>query len=71
MKHPLIIPEVPIKYSINGNKSWSFFLKNWDLQVLSSNPGTTKRSGIFCEKQRIHDIKEYSKGCGCNLILGC
>ena len=69
MKHPYILREYEINMGTTGNKSQAFVLNNCMLDVISSTPEETKRAGLFCDKERIHEIANGSQGCGCYSML--
>ena len=69
MKNPIIMREYGINMGMTGNKSQSFVLNHCTLDVISSTPEETKCSGLFCDKQRIHEIANNNQGCGCYSML--
>ena len=60
---------IPVQVSIAGNESKAFVLTDCLLDVISSTPEETKCSGLFCDKQRIHEILDGNQGCGCYSML--
>ena len=70
MKIPLYYHEVTINYSIKGNTCRPFVLNSCRIQILSSTPEDTECAGLFCDKQRVNEIREYSQKCGCYHMLG-
>eukprot|EP00957_Ditylum_brightwellii_P061713 4682863-Ditylum_brightwellii.AAC.1 len=59
-----------IDHSINSNKAKAFVGSNIMLQVHSTIPEETKCSGLFCNKQHLHEILSQGHGCGCYHMLG-
>ena len=66
MKFPRNIAEVNVFESIQGNHSKAFVVNEAQLTVCSTTPKETTCSGMFCDKQRIH---ETNGKCGCYSML--
>ena len=69
MKHPREMIAFPVRESIPGNESKAFVLNDCQLRICSTMPEDTRCSGLFCDKQRIHEIMERNQGCGCYSML--
>ena len=59
---PAILPNIPLNMEIQGESSLSFVVNGARLVVRSTAPTQTSCSGLFCDKQRLKDIRG---GCGC------
>ena len=59
---PETIDPIPLSMEIQADSSLAFVVNNADLVVRSSAPTQTNCSGLFCDKQRLRDIRG---GCGC------
>ena len=69
MNYPVHFHQSPVDITIGGNTSRAFVLNNCYLNILSVTPEQTKCGGLFCDRQRIHDIAERKQGCGCYSML--
>ena len=70
MRQPKEHHETMIQKDLMGNYSRSFLLNNCTITIHSSIPEETACSGLFCDKQRIHEIAQRSnQGCGCYSML--
>lgn len=69
MRHTREMIDFPVRESIPGNESKAFVLNDCQLRVCSSMPEDTRCSGLFCDKQRIHEIMDRNQGCGCYSML--
>ena len=65
LKTPEYYETVPVNEQIRDNVSQAFSLNNMHVDLLSMTPEETRCSGLFCDKQRIHEICERNQGCGC------
>eukprot|EP00957_Ditylum_brightwellii_P030260 2291139-Ditylum_brightwellii.AAC.1 len=71
MKYPDVsLPTVDIDHSIGGNTAMAFVYEGCVLTVHNTIPEETKCSGLFCDKQRTHEITTQNRGCGCYHMLG-
>lgn len=64
MRLPLSFPDVRVNKGIKGNKSMAFIYNGVQIAVRKTEPVTTTCSGLFCDKQRVHDWVD-ARGCGC------
>eukprot|EP00957_Ditylum_brightwellii_P018857 1417333-Ditylum_brightwellii.AAC.1 len=48
----------------------AFVQEGATLSIHSTTPEETKCAGLFCDKQRVHEITTHSHGCGCYHMLG-
>ena len=64
MKHPATLSEVRVNMTIPSNNSQVFVMNNYQIRVHLFTSHKTKYSGLFCDKQRIHEISEKNQGCG-------
>ena len=69
MKDPEEFDIIRVNEGIPENESKAFVLSNCEISVISSIPEETRCSGLFCDKQRVHEIMERSQGCGCYSML--
>ena len=69
MNFPHIYHESPVDITISGNISRAFVLNHCDLDVLSVTPEQTQCGGLFCDKQRVMEIKDRKQACGCYSML--
>ena len=65
MKQPTEMLEVQINYAIKGGDSMSFCLNACDLTSLSITEEESGCAGLFCDKQRVIEIRSYNDGCCC------
>ena len=59
---PEVLDPIPLNMEIQADSSLAFVVNNANLVVRSSAPTQTNCSGLFCDKQRLRDIRG---GCGC------
>ena len=64
MKLPLSFPVVHVDKGILGNCSKAFVYNGVQITVIKTEPESTTCSGLFCDKQRLHDWVD-ARGCGC------
>ena len=69
MNFPRMYHESPVDITIGGNTSRAFVLNNCELDILSITPEQTSCGGLFCDKQRVMEIKERKQACGCYSML--
>lgn len=69
MKHPMEFNNIRVNEGIPGNESKAFVFNGCDISIISSTPEETRCSGLFCDKQRVHEIMERTQGCGCYSML--
>ena len=69
MRFPQEIHPITVNLGISGNQSKGFALNKCKLSIMSSIPEETRCSGLFCDKQRIHEIMDKAQGCGCYSML--
>ena len=67
--HATNLSDFPVNMGIPVNTSKAFVLTGCHIDVISSTPEETRCSGLFCDKQRIHEIMENNQGCGCYAML--
>lgn len=65
LKTPTIVDQVVPRPDISQNLTSAFVLNNMQLEVLCSEPVNTCCTGLFCDRQRLPEVKSSSKGCGC------
>ena len=69
MENLMNVSENEVNAGITRNESKAFVLNSCYIDILSSTPEETQCSGLFCDKQRIHEIMERNQGCGCYSML--
>jgi hypothetical protein len=69
LKRPMSFFTIPVDNQISGNKALAFIHNRVKVGVLSMPIVESTCSGLFCDKQRVHDWANQSKGCGCYSML--
>ena len=69
MKKPNLMREIRVNMALGGNTSKAFVFNHCAIEVVSSTPEETKCGGLFCDKQRIHEVINGDQGCGCYSML--
>jgi hypothetical protein len=65
MKQPTAMLEVQINYEIQGGESMAFCLNACELTSLSISAEESGCAGLFCDKQRVLEVRRYNDGCCC------
>jgi hypothetical protein len=65
MKQPTAMLEVKINYEIQGGESMAFCLNACELTSLSISAEESGCAGLFCDKQRVLEVRRYNDGCCC------
>ena len=65
MKRPFTFPETKIDYQIQGNQAMAFIRNGVTIKIKGIVPVESTCSGLFCDKQRVHEWSNQGKGCGC------
>ena len=65
LKRPLLFKEVRINSDMRQNDTKSFVYNNVQLAFTYAAVFETDCNGLLCDRQRSHEIKTGSKGCGC------
>ena len=65
MKDPAKFLEVNIDYKVEGGQSLAFCFNNCIIDPLSIAVEDSGCAGLFCDKQRILEVRQYGEGCCC------
>ena len=66
LSHPNVgFDPVPIDKSITGHNHRAFVLTNAQVILRRITPEPTSCSGLFCDRQRVSDWFNSTRGCGC------
>ena len=65
MKQPTHYLEVKIDYKISGGQSKSFCFNECSIYSLSISAEESGCAGLFCDKQRVLEVRKYNQGCCC------
>ena len=65
MKYPSRLLDVPINYGIQGGESFAFCLNQCSIECMNITAEESGCAGLFCDKQRILEVRRYNQGCCC------
>eukprot|EP00957_Ditylum_brightwellii_P122703 9357804-Ditylum_brightwellii.AAC.1 len=65
LKHPRLFPTIQIDNQISRDEALAFITTDVTVSVLSMPIAESSCTGVFCDKQRVHDWSNQGRGCGC------
>ena len=65
MKHPTQFLNVDIDYKVEGGQSLAFCFNKCIIDPLAMAVEDSGCAGLFCDKQRVLEVRQYNEGCCC------